>query len=517
MKKKFLISALSLVLSMACLLSGCGGSPGTADSSGTDGGGAEGRDSIAIAISSDSSDLNPHGLYGMYYARIKSQVYETLVYRTASNELQPCLATDWEWTDDTTLVMHIREGVKFHNGEMLTASDVLFSLQKVAESAETMAVDKLDLAGSTVDGDYTLTLKLKEPDAATVANLAHCTTGIFSQKGYEAANGEFTLDSIGTGPYMWDEWVSGSTQTLVAFEDYWGGAPAIKKVELRVITEAANRVIALETGEADFAYDVSASDIPLVRENDALDLLMFNTNDVTGLGFNMTKGVFADNKDLRYAMIAAFDRESAIALSYVDATAPDTIFDPNTPGTVEGSFPKYDLEAAKQYLTAAGYPNGGLTVRVHTGSTEARIKMAELYQADLAKLGVTLEIVSLDNAANINAIAVERDFDMFMWGVAPVTGDLSYALKHFWSQSPSSLNKSGYANAEYDALLEEGMKTLDETARYDLYRQAQEMLYDDCPWIPFYAYQNVYAKSVHLQGFEEGSFHSPLWKTWTLE
>ena len=142
--------------------------------------------------------------------------------------------------------------------------------------------------------------------------------------------------------------------------------------------------------------------------------------------------------------------------------------------------------------------------------------MAELYQADLEKIGVTLEIVSLDNAANINAIAVERDFDMFMWGVAPVTGDLSYALKHFWSQSPSSLNKSGYANPEYDALLEEGMKTLDEAARYEIYGQAQEILYDDCPWIPFYAYQNVYAKTKDLQGFVEGSFHSPLWKYWTI-
>lgn len=512
MKKKF-ISVLSLILCVACLLSACGGTSSvqnTGDES------AKTKDSIAIAVSSDSSDLNPHGIYGMYYARIKSQVYETLVYRTAENELQPCLATEWEWADDTTLIMQIREGVKFHNGEMLRASDVLFSLQKVAESAETMAVDKLDLANSSVDGDYTLILKLKEPDAATIANLAHCTTGIFSQKGYEAANGEFTLDSIGTGPYMWDEWVSGSSQTLVAFEDYWGGAPDIKKVELRVITEAANRVIALETGEADFAYDVSASDIPLVRDNDELDLLMFDTNDITGLGFNMTKGVFSDNKNLRYAMIAAFDRESAIALSYVDATAPDTIFDPNTPGTVEGDFPKYDLDAAKKYLAAAGYPDGGLTVRIHTGSTEARIKMAELYQADLEKIGVTLEIVSLDNAANINAIAVERDFDMFMWGVAPVTGDLSYALKHFWSQSPSSLNKSGYANPEYDALLEEGMKTLDEAARYEIYGQAQEILYDDCPWIPFYAYQNVYAKTKDLQGFVEGSFHSPLWKYWTI-
>ncbi|WP_443665444.1 ABC transporter substrate-binding protein [Dysosmobacter sp.] len=512
MKKRVICAILSWILCMTFALTACGGS----SNDGEGGPAAQGRDSIAIAISSDSSDLNPHGIYGMYYARIKSQVYEPLIYRTADNKLEPCLATEWTWQDDTTLILKIREGVKFHNGETLTAQDALFSLQKVAESSETMAVDKLDLANSSVDGDYTLILKLKEPDAATTANLAHCTTGIFSQKGYEAANGEFTLDSIGTGPYKWDEWVSGSYQTLVANEDYWGGAPAIKKVELRVITEAANRVIALETGEADFAYDVSASDIPLVRENENLDLLMFNTNDITGLGFNMTKGVFSDNKNLRYAMIAAFDRKSAIALSYVDATAPDTIFDPSTPGTVEGSFPKYDLEAAKEYLAAAGYPNGGLSVRVHTGSNEARIKIAELFQADLAKIGVNLEIVSLDNAANINAIAVERNFDMFMWGVAPVTGDLSYALKHFWSKSPSSLNKSGYSNPDYDALLEEGMEMLDESRRFDLYAQAQAMLYDDCPWIPFYAYQNVYAKSTTLHGFVEGSFHSPLWKTWTL-
>ena len=197
MKKRVICAILSWILCMTFALTACGGS----SNDGEGGPAAQGRDSIAIAISSDSSDLNPHGIYGMYYARIKSQVYEPLIYRTADNKLEPCLATEWTWQDDTTLILKIREGVKFHNGETLTAQDALFSLQKVAESSETMAVDKLDLANSSVDGDYTLILKLKEPDAATTANLAHCTTGIFSQKGYEAANGEFTLDSFGTGPY----------------------------------------------------------------------------------------------------------------------------------------------------------------------------------------------------------------------------------------------------------------------------------------------------------------------------
>ena len=137
MKKRGICAILSWILCMTFALTACGGSSNGGEGDAT----AQGRDSIAIAISSDSSDLNPHGIYGMYYARIKSQVYEPLIYRTADNKLEPCLATEWTWQDDTTLVLKIREGVKFHNGETLTAQDALFSLQKVAESSETMAVD----------------------------------------------------------------------------------------------------------------------------------------------------------------------------------------------------------------------------------------------------------------------------------------------------------------------------------------------------------------------------------------
>lgn len=261
--------ALVLVLAMAMsLLVGCGGnntadSSGSTNQSGSNSGSSSNssssgdsaeveKDTLIVAVAADSGDLNPHGNYSTSLARIKAQVYEGLFFLTYENELIPWLATGYEWKDDTTVEIKLREGVQFHCGGEMTAEDVMFSLEKVNESAQKTIVEKIDFENSKIIDDYTIELKCVEPYAPLITNLSYLPASIFSKEGYEANGGDWTKP-IGTGPYVWGEWVTGSEQWVHAFENYWGEPVGVPNIQFKVIAEATNRVIELETGNCDLA------------------------------------------------------------------------------------------------------------------------------------------------------------------------------------------------------------------------------------------------------------------------
>ena len=208
MKKKFWL-LVAMVLSVLFLVA-CGGDPDKKSGSAT------AKDTLVIAQGADAKSLDPHASNDNPSSRIRIQIFDRLMDLDDNGVPQPMLAESWERPDDTTIIFHLRKGVKFHNGDEMKASDVKFSLERALKSPEVSHI--LDgVKGVEVLDDYTVKVTTEKPMAAILNNLSHTTIAILSEKATTEAGDSFGQNPIGTGPYKFVSWQSGDRVTLEAF------------------------------------------------------------------------------------------------------------------------------------------------------------------------------------------------------------------------------------------------------------------------------------------------------------
>ncbi len=475
------------------------------------------NDTLVIAHREDMGDMNPSGITTNATVKIKAQVYETLIERTAENEFKPLLAESWKWSDDyMTLTVRIKQGVMTHNGEELKASDCLFSLGILREGSNRNVTDFMNLKKSKVIDDYTFEIVMEEIYMPVIANLSHPPCAMFSQKGYKDNKGDWSKMDIGTGPYLWGEWVQGDHVNLVAFDQYHvKEQPKIKNIIFKVIAEDGNRYIEVETGGADMAYDVSGVDIPAAAANSNVTLDRFYTNDNAYFSFNQRKAPFNDVR-VRKAIAHCLDINGGwkVAMNGVGRPAigllPDNIKD-SIAGQVKYPMYEYNLEKAKKLLAEAGYPDG-FNCTYHVGNQSVRMTYGEFFSNSLKKVGINASIISLDGATNAQAIKVEKKFDLYTWGIAATNGDIDFANRFFWSKDTSQRNLAGYSNPEMDILIEKAAKEGDPVKRAELNKKIQMLALEEVAIIPIYQQEDIYVHVNNLQNFRNGAYQSPLLK-----
>lgn len=476
------------------------------------------KDTMILAHQTDSIDLDPHGSTTNSTLKIKNQVYEPLVEMTIDNEIKPALATSWEYIDDAgTVQFKLREGVKFHNGETMTAEDVLFSLKVASESGQSMPVANIDFDKSVAVDDLTVNIAQKSVRYDLVEYLSIPMAVIFSKKGYEDGNGDWANMDIGTGPYTWGEWASGDHQDLHAFEDYWEeGYPLIKNITVKVITEATNRSIEIETGSCDMAYDVNVVDLPNLKANDKLFVYEELTFDNSIFGFNNADETWS-NSDLHKAFKWAFDVDAAWELGLNGTGAPAHSFAPTNVNGFLGedrgyTTVGYDLDKAKEFLDASGNGNG-IACEFLVANNPARLDIATFWANSLKQLGIDLQINILDGATINQRLKVEGTFDAFMWGVATYTSKADYLLRHMEGiGTPPTLAICRWQNQEYKDFLDKGVAEKDPVKSQEYVDEAQKLLYEHYPVIPLYQQQDTYVMVKELKGVRDGTYQVPLLK-----
>ena len=246
------------------------------------------------------------------------QIYETLVVYDDDGNLIPWLAESWEYADDCTINFKIREGVKFHNGDELKASDVIFTLNRLVKdnTVAAMQVNKVDFSKTVATGDYTFTLVTFEPYAIQVAMLENPLCGIISERAYTESNGDFFKAPVGTGPYKVVQYNSGDSLILEGFDDYWiEGQPYVKNVTLRYISDASSRVIEAESGNADIVYEITATNVDRVRADENINLVSAMGANTSYLYMNQAKTPF-ENELVREAVWYAVDIDQAVEVAY---------------------------------------------------------------------------------------------------------------------------------------------------------------------------------------------------------
>ena len=523
MRKK-LLRILAAAMCVCMVATACGGSNSSTnggDSSNGDDASAV-KDNLVIAVQTDMADKDPiNGSTTNDTIKIKAQVYETLIERTVPDqEYKPLLAEKWEFNDDgTELTITLRDGVKFHNGEPLTAEDCLFSLQCLRESANKSVTDHMDLDKSYVVDDKTFVIVMDQAYMPVIANLSYPTCVMFSKKGYEDGNGEWANMDIGTGPYTWGDWSIGNTVELNAFDDYYvEGQPAIKKVEFKVISEDGNRYIEVETGGADICYNLSGVDIAAAEANSDVQLFREYTVDNCYLSFNQREEPFTDVR-VRQAIAYALDIDGAwnVCMDGVGQPAkgvlPDNVTDSiakaDSPYHVDYPVYQYNLEKAKELLAEAGYPNG-FSCRYHVGHLALRQAYGEFFANALSQIGINVEIVALDAATNAQALKVEHNFDIYTWGIAPTNGDIDFANRFFYTDAPNNI--FGYSDPEMDAMIDAAAQEVDTAKRSEMNAAIQKKVLDECIIVPIYQQEDIHCLSAAVKGFRNGAFQSPLLK-----
>jgi peptide/nickel transport system substrate-binding protein len=520
-----------LLLTMALVF----GTMGIAYASGT----------LVFGISADTDTLDPGDGSSQTADEVTSNIFEALLeYKPGTTEIQPCLATSWETSEDgTEIVFYLRKGVKFHDGTDFNADAVVFSFARQYDPnhpynqygewlywgsmfSDVEKMEKID--------DYTVKLVLKRPNASIMASLAMFTVNIVSPANAEKYKGDAFKYPCGTGPFKFVEWVKDDHITLEANENYWQEKAKLDKLIFKVIPDPSARLMALEVGEvqgieypnpADFARIKANKDLVLMTQpgmnigfmamNEGYGYIDANKNGVRDIETEpwvKTPGYFEPftKKKVRQAINMAIDKQSIVDNLYMGtAIKAKNGMPPFMLGYNDDivDYP-YDPERAKALLAEAGYPDGfEVTLYVmpvvRPYMTDPP-KIGEAIQSYLAAVGIKVKFYQVDWSTYLEETEAGKH-QMCLLGWTSDNGDPDNLMNVLYGANSARIgttsNYAFYNNEEVQELLSKALQTYNEKERAKYYKKAQEMIHEDAGWVYLaHANQNLIFRG-NVKGF----------------
>ncbi len=494
-----------LIVAFVLAMAGCGGSGGTAATqpaatSPQGSAGTPARDKLIVAIPETPTYVDPHIQATIGTFRVVTQIFDRLVELDADMNLVPTLAESWDIKDATTTVFHLRKGVKFHDGNTMTAEDVKYSLERCIASAG-VNYNYLIISEINVIDENTVEIVTSEPCSVLLYRLTLDAASIVSKAAAESTS-DFNAAPVGCGPFKFVSWELGGDITLAAFEDYWAGASPIKTLVFKTIPESISRTVALETGEVDIAYDLSATDFATVEANPKLKMATTTSGTVWYVGANV-KDPILSKKEVRQAMAHAINKQDFITLTFNgNATdASNTMMSPYLMGYAPDLVTyDYDVEKGKALLAEAGYPNG-FSCTLYVQDAQIYKDASVALQEALRQIGITVEIKSMDGATFTSATS-KGEHQLFFMSKTSIDPDSMLRAMYSEDSLGASGNRTFYVVPEIDQMLDEALATTDSEHAKDLYKQIQAIVAEDVPLYPLAVeYLNVGMQS-DVNGFK---------------
>ncbi len=490
---------------------------------------AEGGKTLVIARVFDIRTLDPERQYELTPPMIMHAVYENLVTfeGTDYTKVVPFLAKSWEISDDGLVyTFTLRDDVKFHSGNPLTAADVKFSFERLRNLKDNPAwlmdvVDKIDV----VD-DHTVAITLKEPNAAFLAMLVSPNFAIVDSKTVMAHGGTADEDadtkdtatewldqnSAGTGPYILKGWTRDVDVTLEKNPNYWREPAKLDKIIIKNVTDSATQRMMVGRGDIDVAQNM---DIDAIEDykNAGGRIVEGNTMDMIYLAMTTSPDISEplSHKEVRQAVAYAIDYDGIInQLMRGAAIRLPTIIPVGLLGTDPNLGYPHDPDKAKQLLADAGYADG-FTVkmvfptRTFAGGLAAETLAAKI-QADLAKVGITLE---LEPREPVSHLADYRAGKLAMT-ISPWTPD--FLDPHGWAipfgvPGGSAAKRVHYENKEVGDLAIAAGRETDPKKRAQMYLEFQKKILEDAPFIGLIQPKVLIAIGPDVQGY----VFNPVW------
>lgn len=510
MKKRIVSILLMLCMFLAMVACGTGNTdPETNDSNSDNdtsanvGDAATESRTLVIGADVEATSLSFDGSSEIGFKLFQTSCYQKLWdINPATGEQTLELATDYSYDDtNTILTVKIRDDVTFHNGDALTADDILYTLEAIRDGNNSSIVDKVDFDNTVVIDDTTIEIHFLEVDAAffygMINQFVRC-------RAYESSN-DMTTAECGTGPYMMTAFNLGESIELTAYEGYWGDAPEYDTVIIRFISDEFTRISELDAGNIDACILTSATYIDNVRSGQYEDTELHQISDggVQCLEINMTTDQWAEiysDINLRRALFHAIDVQAIVTnlldSSCVQATSilPSNCWAHKSIGTY-----KYDPELAAQYLADAGYAPGELTISVVYQNQGYIGVVWEAIQSYWSDIGVNLVLEGADGS---------------VWGPGMVSGEFPFAIMAAMNcidPSDAFLPRKIGSGAlpcywktdeleELDSLAE---STVDTQVRGEYYDEIQQLVYDGYYVLPLYESSRCWAVKNSVVGWDE--------------
>lgn len=461
---------------------------------------------VIIAQSADINTLDPKLLKGRETQNVMRLMFDSLFHRDDNMQIIPWLATSVENPDPLTWRFHLRQDVKFSNGDDFKANDVKFTMGRLlAEDSgwsERSFIDKVKI----VD-DYTVDIITQKPYPAflTRAVLWHMTDEEYFNK---AGDDGFQSNPVGTGPYKFVEWIKDEQVVLEANVNYWLGAPEIKTVIFKSIPEAATRIAALEAGDVNIISNVPPEYINLPGQD--VKVATVSGTRAFFVGMNVNVAPFDDVR-VRQAMNYAVDVPAIIKSVLNGLARPiDNPLLPEAFGYVATPVYQYDTEKAKSLLSDAGYADG---FQFQLDTSPELKEIAEAISGQLSQLGIVVNINILDSAA-LTAKDEPGGSQAYLSSWGNSEADASGMLpKQFYSKrygcdlvtykypdpksgygdSAKGCYYTGFGDPEVDKAIEEGQTNIDPVARKEAYAKALQIIVEKTPWVFLYNPSEIYA------------------------
>ena len=440
---------------------------------------------LTVGLESDIRNLDPAQTTDLYSASVYTQIHDKLFDLDINNNIVPVLA-EYKQIDDTTYEFYIKKGVKFHNGDELKASDVVYTLKRGAASgAVAHSFDAIDVDNTVVKDDYTVLVKLKAPSAPFIIKLTGHAACVVNEKVMEAAGEDYSQNPVGTGPMKFVSWDKNVECVVERFDDYHGERSQVKKIVYRPIVELTSRAIELESGAVDIVCGIPPTDLKRIEDNSDLQLLTTVGNSFRYIGFNTSVAPF-DNPKVRRALAHAIDTEGitrTIRTPYEEVSiGPYASTMMYYDSSIDGIH--YDPVLAKQLLTEAGYPDG-FSTRIIADERKERVDIATIVQQQLDEIGVTVNIEVQEFGSFLETIYA-ADTDMYVMGWTVGVPDPDYVVSNTFHSSHAGDgggNMSFVVDPKFDDLIERGEKTTDPVERQKIYSELQAYYIEQSPWV----------------------------------
>lgn len=505
MKKRLLALVLSTVLALTTI--GCGSSETSATTGQSGAAASEGgyKETITIGKDGDPLTFDPVMISINQAIWIYTATEEGLV--KVSNDgsaIEPCLAESWEISEDGTVyTFHLKEGTLFSDGNPVTTDDWIFTFERARdteESAWTFAAELIEKMEAP--DENTLVITLSSPSAAFLADLCMFNMGV-QEKAYFDEVGEegYLYGPVTTGAYKIAEYVP-DQYTLLEKNEYWTNADSVqtKYVKFMVVTDSSSRIMQLKSGDLDLIESVPASNMAEI-EGAGYTTEAVSSTYTKYLSLNNTKGALQDQK-VRRAIRYAIDLDTLVAMVLYGYGEKADSYLTKYGMYYDNSYATdgYDVEAAKKLLAEAGYADGlELEVNISSGDAIAE-QIATVLKDNLAQAGITLNIMSYD-AATVRQMNNDLEHEMSLTQWCNDIIDPDQLSSYIWDPEVWHSFISGYTNDKTYQLYQESISETDDAARKEIYKELQEIYYEDVVSIPLYYSPFLIAYDSRLEGF----------------
>ena len=460
-----------------------------------------------------ASDSASHSIAGL--------IYNGLVKYDKNMNIVGDLAESWDISKNGLVItFHLRKGVKWHDGRPFTAKDVLYTYQVTVDpkTPTAYAGDFLKVKKAEVLDDYTFRVTYDKPFAPSLISWSSAVLPRHLLEGQDITKSSLARHPVGTGPYLFKEWLAGQKIVLVSNADYFEGRPYVDGHVTRIIPDMATMFLELRARNIDM---MGLTPLQYTRQTEnnlfrqSFDKYRYLAFAYTYLGYNLKHPFFAD-KRVRQAISYAINKEEIISGVLLGLGKPAT--GPYKPGTwaynENVKTYSYNPQKARELLRAAGWTktnNDGFLEKdgrpftfelITNQGNETRQKCAEIIQRQLKEVGIDVKIRILEWAAFINDFINKRRFEAVILGwTIPLDPD-AYDVWHSSKTAPEELNFISYKNPEVDALLEKARSTFEQKLRKKYYDRFQEILVEDQPYTFLYVPDELVIISKRFRGIE---------------